>query len=68
MNYIELNTLLKIKGLAQTGGKAKQLIRSGAVKVNNSLETRNKRKLVAGDTVTIEGKTWVVTQDICLKE
>jgi ribosome-associated protein len=58
--YIELNAFLKLKGLAPTGGQAKLLIRSGAVLVNGSVETRNKRKLHAGDVVRVNEKEWTV--------
>jgi ribosome-associated protein len=66
--YIELNTFLKIKGLADTGGKSKVLIRSDKVKVNDVVETRNKRKLFAGDKVEYEGQKFVVEAEVCLKE
>ena len=49
--YIELNTFLRIMGVEGTGGKIKRIIRSGSVKVNGEIETRNKRKLLAGDVV-----------------
>lgn len=54
-DYIELNTFVKIKGFATTGGQAKLLIRSGVVKVNREVETRNKKKLREGDIVEYEG-------------
>ena len=61
-NYIELNAFVKLKGLATTGGRAKLLIRSGVVMVNGVSETRNRRKLVTGDTVSSEGKEFVVEE------
>mgnify|MGYP000199727421 FL=1 len=68
MKYIELNTFLNISGVAQSGGNAKQMIRSEAVKVNEEVETRNKRKLVAGDKVVVGGKELVVEEEVCQKE
>ncbi|RME77691.1 RNA-binding S4 domain-containing protein [Candidatus Woesearchaeota archaeon] len=59
--YIELNAFLKSKGLATTGGQAKLLIRSGAVKVNGVVETRNKKKLRDGDVVEVEGNVFKVS-------
>jgi len=59
-DYIELNTYLKLLGLAPTGGQAKLLIRSGEVLVNGAVETRNKRKLRKGDVVKIGEKEWKV--------
>ncbi|MFC1753215.1 RNA-binding S4 domain-containing protein [Thermoproteota archaeon] len=61
---MELNAFLKSKGIAPTGGQAKILIRSGHVFVNGKLETRNKRKLVDGDTVSVDGKGFLVQLDI----
>ena len=66
--YIELNTFLKLKGFAQTGGQAKQLIRSEAVKVNGDVETRNKKKLIAGDMVEVGGKRLIIAADDMLRD
>lgn len=60
--YIELNAFLKIKSIAPTGGKAKLLIRSGAVQVNDTVETRNGRKLHAGDVILYDEKKYVVEE------
>ncbi|MBS3137701.1 RNA-binding S4 domain-containing protein [Candidatus Woesearchaeota archaeon] len=62
--YIELNAFLKLKGLASTGGQAKILIRSGEVVVNREKETRNKRKLSAGDKVSYQGNIYLVEQEM----
>jgi ribosome-associated protein len=61
--YIELNTFLKIKGLAATGGQAKQAIRSEEVRVNGEIEIRNKRKLRPGDVVEFEEKKFEVKRE-----
>ena len=58
--YIELNTFLKIKGVASSGGEAKQIIRSEQVKVNGTVETRNKKKLHSGDRVEIGNKKFTL--------
>lgn len=52
--YIELNKVLQILKLAQTGGHAKILIQNEGVFVNGELETRVRKKLVKGDRVEIE--------------
>jgi ribosome-associated protein len=57
---IKLDQFLKFKGIASTGGQAKLMIQSGEVKVNGRLETRRGRQLVVGDSVTVEGKTFIV--------
>jgi ribosome-associated protein len=58
--YIELNAFLKIHGAASTGGQVKLIIRSGVVKVNGVVETRNKKKLFSGDKVEYNGRTFSV--------
>lgn len=57
---IKLDQFLKFTGVAPTGGQAKLMIIDGAVKVNGIVETRRGRKLVLGDQVTVEGKTFEV--------
>ena len=65
--YIELNSFIKVNHLASTGGQAKVLIRSGAIRVNEEVETRNRRKLHAGDIVeyTETGKKYRVEEERC---
>jgi ribosome-associated protein len=57
---IKLDQFLKFMGVASTGGQAKLIIIDGGVKVNGEVETRRGRKLVFGDKVTVEGKTFEV--------
>lgn len=57
---IELDQFLKWRGLVATGGQAKLLIQGGEVRVNGQVETRRKRKLVPGDTVTVRGRSLTV--------
>ncbi|MEK6938768.1 MAG: RNA-binding S4 domain-containing protein [Nanoarchaeota archaeon] len=65
-NFIELNSLVKILNWASTGGQAKLLIRSGAIKVNGKVELRNGKKLIATDVVEYEGKKFVVGKEVKL--
>lgn len=58
---IELCQFLKFGGLTGTGGEAKQVISQGLVTLNGAVETQKRKKLVAGDSVTYDGKTIVVT-------
>ena len=62
--FIELNTFLKLKNLASTGGQAKVLIRSGEILVNGEVEMRNRRKLLVGDEVKYKGKMYVVEKEV----
>lgn len=60
---ITLNDVLKLSGLAPTGGQAKQLIQSGQVTVNGETETRRKRKLREGDVVRVGEEEFVLELD-----
>ncbi|MBI2654188.1 RNA-binding S4 domain-containing protein [Candidatus Woesearchaeota archaeon] len=62
--HIGLNTFLRIIGVEGTGGIIKNIIRSGSVKVNGESETRNKRKLHAGDVVEYLGKKYAVEEKL----
>lgn len=58
---ITLAQALKVAGLADTGGQAKHLIRSGIVTLNDRTETQPSRKLVEGDRFRVEGGAeWTV--------
>lgn len=48
---VELYKILKFEGLAGTGGEAKLVISEGQVRVNGLVETRKRKKIVAGDTI-----------------
>lgn len=49
--YIELNNLLKITGLCESGGVAKMLIADGQVKVDGQVELRKRCKIRQGQIV-----------------
>jgi len=55
--WIELCSLLKVTGLAESGGKAKQLISEGFVTVNGALEKRKTCKIKAGSVVVFKGES-----------
>ena len=50
---IELNALLKLLGLASSGGAAKGMIGAGQVRVDGRVETRIRRKLRGGELVQV---------------
>ena len=52
--HIELYKLLKLEGLASSGGQAKLLIAEGLILVNGEKETRKRKKLVTGDKVEFD--------------
>ena len=51
--FIRLDDLLKLTGVASTGGQAKIMIKSGLVLVNNEVCEMRGKKLRNGDTVTV---------------
>lgn len=54
-DFIELHSLLKLLGLAPSGGAAKEMIASGQVTVDGVVETRKARKLRANQLVRVAG-------------
>ncbi|MCM1114844.1 MAG: RNA-binding S4 domain-containing protein [Clostridium sp.] len=52
-DFIRLDSFLKFKGIAETGGQAKQFINDGIVKVNNEICTARGKKIRDNDTVSI---------------
>lgn len=50
-DFIELNQLLKLTGLCDSGGAGKQLVASGAVCVDGAVELRKTCKIHAGQQV-----------------
>ncbi|MDD2624622.1 MAG: ribosome-associated protein [bacterium ADurb.Bin157] len=52
-DYIELIKLLKFLGIAETGGQAKLMVENGIVKVDGETESRKRRKVRSGMTVTV---------------
>ena len=52
-SYVELNMLLKLVGLCDSGGAGKRLVAEGDVKVDGATELRKTCKIVAGQTVAL---------------
>lgn len=48
---VELYKILKFEGMASSGGEAKLVIEQGQVKVNGSIETRKRKKIVSDDII-----------------
>lgn len=51
--YIELNQLLKLAGLCDSGGSGKMMVASGVVSVDGRQELRKTCKLRAGQVVSV---------------
>ena len=58
-DHVDLNPLLKLTGLCDSGGAGKALVASGAVSVDGELELRKTRKVRAGERVTL-GDTEII--------
>lgn len=51
--FVELNQLLKLVGLCDSGGAGKMMVASGAVKVDGKQELRKTAKIRAGQQVSV---------------
>jgi ribosome-associated protein len=51
--YIELNQLLKLCGLCDSGGAGKMIVAEGHIRVDGKKELRKTCKIMAGQTVTL---------------
>lgn len=58
--YVELCNLLKLVGLADSGGRGKSMVAEGLVQVDGVLETRKTAKIRSGQIITIEGQSILV--------
>ncbi|VAX06507.1 Uncharacterized protein YbcJ [hydrothermal vent metagenome] len=57
---VELYKILKFEGMVASGGIAKLAIESGDVLVNGKVETRKRKKMIAGDIIEFNG------DEVCL--
>ncbi|MFZ6689068.1 RNA-binding S4 domain-containing protein [Undibacterium sp. SXout11W] len=51
--FVELNQLLKLVGLCESGGAGKQIVASGDVNVDGQQELRKTAKIRAGQVVQL---------------
>ncbi|CAL8473335.1 RNA-binding S4 domain-containing protein [Caballeronia novacaledonica] len=56
-DYVELHNLLKLMGLADSGGSAKARVAMGDVTVDGKVELRKTCKIRAGQRVKLDGQT-----------
>ena len=54
-DHVELNQLLKLAGLCDSGGAGKALVASGAVRVDGVTELRKTCKVRSGQVVSVDG-------------
>lgn len=60
--FIKLDSFLKFAAAVETGGMAKEIVAEGLVKVNGEVCLMRGKKLREGDTVELEGKSYLVKQ------
>lgn len=53
-DHVELNQLLKLAGLCDSGGAGKALVAAGAVRVDGTVESRKTAKIRAGQYVLLD--------------
>mgnify|MGYP001381660880 FL=1 len=58
---MKLDQFLKFVGVAQTGGEAKMIIKSGKICVNGIVEYKRGRKLIEGDQIIFANETYIVS-------
>ena len=51
--FVELNQLMKLVGLVDSGGAGKNMVASGAVSVDGKQELRKTAKIRSGQTVSV---------------
>lgn len=54
--YIELNQLLKLTGICQSGGAGKLRVAAGEVSVDGQVELRKTCKIRAGQVVRVDNR------------
>lgn len=60
--FITMDKLLKFSGVADTGGQAFLMIEDGIVYLNGKLVTEKRKKVYAGDTVSINNELELIIE------
>jgi len=55
-DFITLDNLLKVEGLCESGGRAKQVIADGQVKVDGTVESRKRCKIRSSQKIELAGE------------
>jgi ribosome-associated protein len=66
-DYVELNQLLKLVGICDSGGAGKAIVASGEVSVDGKVELRKTCKIRAGQEVALGDVRIRVTADQAIK-
>jgi ribosome-associated protein len=57
---VKLYKILKFEGVVSSGGEAKAEIDNGQVMVNGEIETRRRKKIMAGDIVEYKNEKFKI--------
>jgi len=57
---VELYKILKFESMVPSGGEARLVISKGLVKVNGAVETRKRKKIIAGDVIEFAGEEFCI--------
>lgn len=66
-DFIKLDSLLKLAGIAETGGDAKLMVQDGEVKLNGETCLMRGKKIFPGDKVKVPGREISVTKEARFK-
>ena len=58
--YIKLDSALKLSGVCDTGGMAKEMIQAGEVQVNGVVCNARGKKLYPGDSFLFEDQSYTI--------
>ncbi len=57
---VDLHKILKFEGMVSSGGEAKLVISEGLVLLNGVVETKKRKKIVAGDVIEFAGEKYCI--------
>lgn len=62
-DFIQLQSFLKFKGIAETGGQAKEFIQDGIIRVNGEVCTARGKKIRHGDIISAFAVDYEITNE-----
>lgn len=62
-DFIHLQSFLKFKGIAETGGQAKEFIQDGIIRVNGEVCTARGKKIRPGDIISAFAVDYEITNE-----
>lgn len=62
-DFIQLQSFLKFKGIAETGGQAKEFIQDGIIRVNGEVCTARGKKIRPGDIISAFAMDYEITNE-----